>query len=131
MSKQTYQYWLKSAQLDLKTSRNLFQHQEYPWALFIGHLVLEKLLKAYYAKFIDPKVPYRHNLLLLAKECKITLTEKQTQFLDEISLFNIAARYPDVKFQFYKKCTKTFTRKYFEGIVKFTEWLLEQIENGS
>ena len=83
------------------------------------------------SKFIDPKVPYRHNLLLLAKECKIKLTEKQTQFLDEISLFNIAARYPDVKFQFYKKCTKTFTRKYFEGIVKFTEWLLEQIENGS
>ncbi|MFH0797037.1 MAG: HEPN domain-containing protein [Candidatus Omnitrophota bacterium] len=130
MSKQTYQYWLKSARLDLKTARNLFQHREYPWTLFIGHLTLEKLLKAYYTKFIDPKVPYRHNLLLLTKECKLKLSEKQTQFFDEISLFNIATRYPDVKFLFYKKCTENFTRKYLEKIVKFAEWLTEQIENG-
>ncbi|MCG8603545.1 HEPN domain-containing protein, partial [bacterium] len=29
---------------------HLFEKEDYHWALYIGHLVIEKLLKAYYVK---------------------------------------------------------------------------------
>ncbi len=36
------------------------------WALFIGHLSTEKLLKAYYVKIKDIEVPRTHDLYKLA-----------------------------------------------------------------
>jgi HEPN domain-containing protein len=47
MTKQEHiDYWLKSAEHDLKTAQSLFKSGKYDWCLFIGHLVLEKTLKA-------------------------------------------------------------------------------------
>jgi len=37
--------WLKSADDDFKVLQNLFKLGHYTWALFVGHLVIEKLLK--------------------------------------------------------------------------------------
>ncbi len=41
-------YWLDSADKDFKTMQDLYETENYHWALFIGHLVLEKLSKALY-----------------------------------------------------------------------------------
>ncbi|MEW5692418.1 MAG: HEPN domain-containing protein [Candidatus Hydrogenedentota bacterium] len=109
-AKNVYIYWLKSANRDFKSAKRLFKIKEYHWSLFMAHLAVEKLLKSYYSKYIDPEVPYKHGLVLLTKKCGLTLTEKQIEFLDELTTFNISCRYPDAKFRFYKKCTKTFTK---------------------
>lgn len=37
-------YWLDSAENDFKTMQDLYQTKNYSWALFVGHLVLEKIL---------------------------------------------------------------------------------------
>ena len=42
------QYWSDTAEHDLKTAEHLFEKGDYAWCLFIGHLVLEKFLKALY-----------------------------------------------------------------------------------
>ena len=42
------QYWKESSNQDFKTMQNLFKSNDFSWGLFIGHLVLEKLLKAHY-----------------------------------------------------------------------------------
>ncbi|MCX7636162.1 MAG: HEPN domain-containing protein [Syntrophales bacterium] len=42
---------------------SLFDNGHYTWALFMGHLVIEKLLKAYYVKRVDINYPRSHNLL--------------------------------------------------------------------
>jgi hypothetical protein len=34
--------------------------------------------------------------------------------------FNLEARYPDIKFSFYQKCTREFTEKYFKQSKSFT-----------
>ncbi|MDD3143653.1 MAG: HEPN domain-containing protein [Candidatus Cloacimonetes bacterium] len=39
-------YWLESAGRDMETMEKLYKMEEYPWALFLGQLVLEKTLKA-------------------------------------------------------------------------------------
>ena len=39
------QHWLDSADGDLKTMTNLVASKDYSWALFLGHLVIEKRSK--------------------------------------------------------------------------------------
>lgn len=43
-------YWIDSSEKDFKTMQDLYQTKNNNWALFIGHLVIEKLLKAIYQK---------------------------------------------------------------------------------
>ncbi len=56
-------YWIKISDKDYKTMNNLFKSGDYHWALFLGHLVIEKLLKAYFVKKVSSYPPYTHNLL--------------------------------------------------------------------
>lgn len=55
----------------------LYKNKKYSWYLFIGYLVIEKVLKALYAKqnIENPHCVKTHNLLLLAKKCNIELDE--------------------------------------------------------
>jgi len=41
-------YWLSQSDNDLPVAESLLEKGHYTWCLFIGHLVLEKLLKAFY-----------------------------------------------------------------------------------
>lgn len=38
-------FWFESAENDLDTMRLLYKNKKNTWSLFIGHLVVEKLLK--------------------------------------------------------------------------------------
>lgn len=121
-------YWLKSAAHDLESAETLFQHQRYDWCLFLGHLIIEKVLKAFYVRD-NPSmpVPQIHNLTRLAGRTTLQLTPMQQNLLLEINQFNIKTRYPDYKFEFYKKCTPVFTQDAFIKIKELYQWLLQQL----
>ncbi len=40
------QHWRESSEQNYSTMQNLIKTNEYSWALFMGHLVIEKLIKA-------------------------------------------------------------------------------------
>lgn len=42
----TVKYWLDGANYDMGVAKAMFEAKKYPYALFMGHLALEKLLKA-------------------------------------------------------------------------------------
>jgi HEPN domain-containing protein len=122
-------YWLDSAQNDLDAAEKLFSSAKYDWSLFIGHLVVEKTLKAYFVYKNDNKIPPKtHNLLKLADKSDLSLTEKQKLFLDEVNDFNLEVRYPEYQREFYKLCTKEFAEKYLIKIKDFSKWLTSQIK---
>lgn len=120
-------FWVETANKDYNTMLNLYKSEDYHWCLFMGHLVIEKLLKALYVKNGDEKVPRIHDLLRLAEKAQIKLTEEQEDMLDMITTFNISARYPDYKQNFYKKCDYEFTRYNMERIKEMRKWLIEMI----
>lgn len=124
--KRLIDYWLKSAEEDLKVVDHLFEKGDYTWALFIGHLVLEKVLKGYYVKVVDKNAPYTHSLSLLAERTKLNLTEEQQKLLEKVTDFSIKARYPGIKFDFYKLCTRSYTEDYLERIKEFYQWMLRK-----
>ena len=121
-------YWIESADNDLSASNSLFSSGKYDWCLFIGHLVLEKSLKALFVLNNHNKLPPKtHNLNKLAKLSKLNLSQEQILFLDEVNDFNLEVRYPEYKREFYKICTKEFTNNYFSKIQEFARWIKSQI----
>ena len=125
---QHIEYWLSLAVHDIDVAETLFQNKKYDWCLFIGHLVIEKVLKAFYVKNKDEFPPKTHNLVRLAEDTSLFLSEEQKQFLMELNRFNIEARYPDYKQSFYKLCTEEFTEEYFTKIKELYKWLLLQMK---
>ena len=120
-------YWIASSEKDFLAMGNLFKSKDYSWALFIGHLVIEKLIKAYYVKTVADNPPRTHNLLQLAEKTNLSLSEEQKDDLLLITTFNLNARYPDYKQKFYKKCTKEYTETNIKKIKGLRTWLIKQL----
>ncbi|KAF0135052.1 MAG: hypothetical protein FD145_190 [Candidatus Saganbacteria bacterium] len=125
--KEIIDYWLKCAKEDFKVMDHLFEKGDYHYSLFLGHLLLEKTLKAYYVKKTHKHAPFTHRLTYLAENSNLKLSEEQLSLLEAANQFNLEARYPDKKFEFYKVCTKNFTSSYLVKIKDFYQWLLIQI----
>ncbi len=125
--KKIVKYWVKSTEHDLDVAKSLFEIQKYDWALFIGHLVIEKILKAHFVNDNEKIAPKTHDIVYLAKNTMIEFDYDKIRLLDVIKDFNMEARYPDDKFSFYKKCTKEFTEDYLNQIIGLYEWLKSQI----
>lgn len=123
------QYWIESAEEDFQAMINLFETGHNVWALFVGHLAIEKLLKAYYVKTVDKDIPWIHNLLKIAESAHLELSYEQRVLLDEITTFNTRARYPDYKKSFYKKASKEFTADYVGKVKGLREWLIEKLKS--
>jgi len=45
-------YWIEASEFDLRAMQNLFNSKDYVWCLFLGHLVIEKLIKKLLLKTI-------------------------------------------------------------------------------
>jgi len=50
-------YWLQSAEKDWTVAGHLFEKADYTYALFFGHLMIEKLLKALFVSKFDECFP--------------------------------------------------------------------------
>ena len=111
------EFWLKGAEHDLAAAEALYYSKNYDWSLFIGHLVLEKVLKALIIQNTgEPMPPKMHNLSRLAIHAKLELSEEQTRFLIEANKFHIEARYPDYKNTFYKLCDQNYASNQLNRI---------------
>jgi HEPN domain-containing protein len=108
---------------DFKTATILFEAKVYAWALFLGHISVEKLIKAYYANKFRKHAPFTHNLYRLAELSEIKLTDKYSDWLDKITSFNLNARYDDYKRDFYSLCTVEYAREWIEKIKEVRTWI--------
>ena len=61
-------HWTESSNSDFQTMTHLYNSKDYHWSLFMGHLVVEKLLKALYIKKHQKHPLPIHDLLRLTKK---------------------------------------------------------------
>lgn len=120
-------YWLKSADYDWVTATHLFEKGDYPYALFFGHLTIEKIMKAIFVNRFDETPPLTHRLNYIAEKVGLELSAEIIETLEIITDFNLEARYPDEKFSFYRKCDKMFTQENLKQIEEIKKWLRAQI----
>ncbi|MFZ4456663.1 MAG: HEPN domain-containing protein [Bacteroidales bacterium] len=119
--------WIESADKDYKTMLDLYKTKNNSWALFMGHLVIEKLLKALFVKTKGDYPPLIHDLRRICEKADVKLDMEQQIVLDSISRFNINARYDDYKQSFYKLCTDNFTSEWIEKIETCRLWIKEKL----
>lgn len=91
------------------------------WAYF-----KEKLLKALYVKRFKKHAPFTHNLFRLAELIGLELTDDYSDWLDEITSFNLHARYDDYKKEFYNLCTPEYAENWINKIKTIRSWIKEK-----
>ena len=116
-------HWVESSDNDFKAMIDLYQTKNNNWALFMGQLVIEKLLKALYVKSKSEFPPMTHDLRRICEKADIKLDMSQQILLDSISRFNIKARYDDYKQSFYQLCTDSFTTEWINKIKDCRLWI--------
>lgn len=121
-------YWLESSDDDYETMQAMYDSKRYNWSLFVGHLMIEKLLKAHYIKVNEDYPPFIHNLLRLAEKGQIELSEENRTFFVTVTAFNINTRYDDYKMSFQKKCTPEFTAQWITKLKEKRLWIKELIK---
>ncbi|MFW6103639.1 MAG: HEPN domain-containing protein [Bacteroidota bacterium] len=121
-----YNYWIEASERDFKTMQHLFKAKDFHWALFIGHLVIERLLKAIIVRKTKAHAPHSHDLRRLAKITGIEFHKEHLDWLDTITTFNLNARYDSYKHDFYKKCTADFTTRWIDNIKALRKWIKEK-----
>lgn len=117
------QYWLTEAAEALHVADHLVEKGDYSYALFFGHLAVEKVLKALYVQRLREHAPPVHNLLRLANAAGVEPDGWQTEAFITITAFNIEARYPDLNRAFRDKCTPGFTAHQMATIKEMFTWL--------
>ncbi len=120
-------HWKETSQEDLKTMLTLFNSKSYNWSLFLGHISIEKILKAVYVSKYGEHAPFTHNLLRIAEQCKLDLSDEYSDWLDIITTFNLNARYDDYLREFYRQCTPEFTKLWIDKITTLHTWINQKL----
>jgi len=55
----------------------------------------------------------------------LEMSDEYSDWLDEITSFNLNARYDDYKREFYKLCTPEYTQAWIEKIKAIRTWIKE------
>ena len=118
-------YWMDEAEEALAVLEHLFEKGDYSYALFFGHLAVEKMLKGLYVAIKKEHAPPIHNLYRLARMTGMLMTPERKEQLTLITSFNIEARYPDLKRSFRAKCTRQFAVEKIQVITDVMRWLRE------
>jgi len=122
-------YWLVSSDDDFDTMMAMYATKRFNWSLFIGHLMIEKLLKALFIKQCNEYPPFTHNLVRLAEKAGIQLDEEKRLFFVTVTAFNINARYDDYKMSFQKTCTPEFSKMWIDKLTENRLWIKQLIES--
>ena len=120
-------HWVETSNDDFNTMLALYDSKSYGWSLFLGHISTEKLLKALFVKRFKEHAPFTHNLYRLAELIGLDLSDEYSDWLDEITSFNLNARYDDYKREFYKLCTPDYTKKWIDRIKTIRTWIKEML----
>jgi HEPN domain-containing protein len=120
-------FWPTEADEALQVAGHLVEKADYSYALFFGHLAIEKLLKGLHAARVRKHAPRIHNLHRLARSANLEVDQKHADAPITVTAFNLEARYPDIGSRFREKCTPEYTAQQMVSIKELFGWLRSQI----
>ena len=120
-------HWIETSDNDFEAMLTLYHSKIYHWALFMGHISIEKLLKAYFVKKNQEHAPFTHNLYRLAELGGMEISDEYIEWLFKITTFNLNARYDDYKREFYTMCTVDFTKEWIGKIKILQQWIKQML----
>jgi HEPN domain-containing protein len=125
----TLSYWKQGAEYDMATAFDMLKVGRYPYALFMAHMALEKMIKALYVKRTGHHAPRTHSLTMLSRRLKSEIPKDILEELASYAGFHVQTRYPDYLFEYYDFCTPEYTRKTLAQMNEVFEWLKRKLPN--
>ncbi len=122
------EYWLESAEDDWPVVNHLIASGDYHYALFFGHLYLEKLLKALVVRTTGEHAPRTHNLLILAERAGLDVPDDKHQQLIRFTAYNMETRYPEERRLLRNRYSKRYTEMEIDAIQEVGSWLKVQVQ---
>ena len=95
--------------------------------MFIGHIVIEKLLKGHFAKNREGAPPLSHDLSRIAELSGLEPDPERLDILDAVTTFNIRARYDDYKHEFALRCTSEYIAAMIARIEELRVWIKSKL----
>jgi HEPN domain-containing protein len=122
------EYWKREAERNWETAIYLQKGKQRVMALFMLHLVTEKLLKAHWVKDnFDNHPPRTHDLQHLHNQTELDLATDDYDYLAIINQWSIDTRYPDYKEKIYSVATEEYVNMQLRKIVTLKACLLEKL----
>ncbi|MCL5990491.1 MAG: HEPN domain-containing protein [Bacteroidetes bacterium] len=124
------EYWLELAMYDLETAKIVLKAKRYLHFGFLCHLSSEKLLKAYYWKYIGEEPPYTHNLLVLSSKSGLDslISASHKQLLYKLMPLNVEARYPIEKKEIFKTLNRQYCENIYKDLKEFSLWMKQLLK---
>ena len=122
-------YWLDIADYDLETAEAMYKTKRWLYVAFMCHQVIEKTIKAYWSSQRDDVPPYTHNHMRLAEGCGLyeQMSEDQKTFLEIITNYNIAARYPEDKAELARALSPKICRNIIDNTQQLQQWIKDKL----
>lgn len=129
MNERSVKYWIDLAEYDLDTAETLYKGGRWLYVAFMCHQTIEKTLKAYWSGTLTTIPPYTHNLKRLADGCGIynQMDDKQRDFVNTITNYNIQTRYPEDKDELSRTLTPNACRYLIDQTKLLSTWIKQQL----
>lgn len=101
----------------------MLKAKRYLYVVFMCQQSIEKLIKAVILKDTKETPPYSHRLLMLMKMTKLETSQEQLDFLELLTQYYIAARYPEYKQSLARKLDQKKCRDFYKKTRETFEWL--------
>ena len=107
----------------------MYQTRRWLYVAFMCHQVIEKILKAYWCGMQPDDPPYIHNHKRLASGCGLyeLMTDKQKDFIETVTNYNIETRYPEDRDALARTLTKQACRELIDETKRMYQWIKEQL----
>ena len=86
--------WAEQSRYDVNTAQAMLEAGRYRYVFFCCQQAIEKMLKAVYAARKNETPPRVHNLMRLAETAGVSVSDKQAEFLRELTAYYVISRYP-------------------------------------
>jgi len=115
--------FIKSSEYDLETAQFMFDTRRYVYVIFMCHLSLEKLLKAFVSEANQTTPPKSHNLIYLIKIGNIQLPKDYLEFIAKINNASIITRYPEDFLKTLEAYPEDIAFEYLSITKEIHKWL--------
>ncbi|GHV72984.1 hypothetical protein AGMMS49940_02860 [Spirochaetia bacterium] len=120
-NEEKFEYWLETAQYDLKTVGAMYRTGRWVYVIFMCQQSIEKLVKGLHILYLGKPALKIHDIrsLFLAYRDKITVPVDETiiEFFSKLSSFYLNTRYTDYK----EKLSAAVNKQEAKAILKKTK----------
>jgi HEPN domain-containing protein len=121
------QQWVDDAEYDFESAKAMLEHGRYFFVVFMCHLTIEKLLKAFIVEREGVNPPKVHNLVALVTRSKLTVPERHRRLINELNTMSVVTRYPDGRRALANTLDKARAAALYERTRECAQWLRHEL----